>query len=82
MMGDTEKSKDKSSLNPVLPSSNPHISLYCICFTTENFVTIPSVAGGNKEDEKAVYLTPLTYCFLTYYPFISYFLDIISEIAN
>ncbi|EAR90683.1 DENN domain protein (macronuclear) [Tetrahymena thermophila SB210] len=82
MLGDTSQVTDTSQLNPVLLNANPNLSLYFICHTTENFVTVPATPGAGKDEQNAVYLVPITYCFMTYYPFISHFLDIITEIAN
>ncbi|KAL4465724.1 hypothetical protein ABPG72_015125 [Tetrahymena utriculariae] len=82
MLGDTSKVTDRSELNPVLLNANPNLSLYFICHTTENFVTVPATPGAGKDEQDAVYLVPITYCFMSYYPFISHFLDIIAEIAN
>ncbi|KAL4426589.1 hypothetical protein ABPG74_009281 [Tetrahymena malaccensis] len=82
MLGDTSEVTDRSQLNPVLLNANPNLSLYFICHTTENFVTVPAQPGTGKDQQNAVYLVPITYCFMTYYPFISHFLDIITEIAN
>ncbi|KAL4482588.1 hypothetical protein ABPG72_005831 [Tetrahymena utriculariae] len=72
--------------NKLLDMCNPSKLLYGICFKIKDIIEDDS--KGNENTAKTLansqnfWITKRAICFLTYYPFIKFFLDIISSLLN
>ena len=72
--------KSDESFNPqqsfnhkVLNECNPNYNLYCICMISKDFI---SLKNNTRKKKTKVWNTKKIYCFVTYFPFIKFFLDL------
>ncbi len=70
------------NLNVVLLSSNTNLVIFCICIVAYDFVTLKRTNPTTKKQTKEVWVIPKIYCFMTYYPFFKFFLDMITLISS
>ncbi|KAL4433492.1 hypothetical protein ABPG74_002889 [Tetrahymena malaccensis] len=72
--------------NKLLDTCNPSKLLYGICFKIKDIVEDDSKGIENTAKTLAnsqnFWITKRAICFLTYYPFVKFFLDIISSLLN
>ncbi|EAS06158.1 DENN (AEX-3) domain protein (macronuclear) [Tetrahymena thermophila SB210] len=72
--------------NKLLDICNPSKLLYGICFKIKDIVEDDSKGNDNSAKTLAnsqnFWITKRAICFLTYYPFVKFFLDIISSLLN
>lgn len=75
----------------LLETSNPNHFKYCICFLVRDYIAVPASPQTQKNkkngkitaDQDFEYIeTEKVLCFITYYPFIRFFTDIILSILN
>jgi hypothetical protein len=69
---DDEKNQGKNFLS----QCNPQKLKYCICVTTKDYID----GGEEKKNKKHFYTVNNTFCLVTYYPFINFFIEVIGLI--
>lgn len=63
--------------NSLISILNPNKLLYGICFISDDYLEITK-----NKNKREFFLVPRVYCFITYYPFIKLFIDLIVMILS
>ena len=74
------KSKKSKIKNDFLKTCNNELLLYCICYVAKDFIGVKKDAQKQKKYE--FWQTKKVYCFMTYFPFFNFFLDIIVSFLS
>lgn len=70
-------------LPPLLVSVNPNALLYCISVTTKDFLDDENDQEMVKQHlgkDNCFFTVNNTFCIMTYFPFINFWIDLISSI--
>lgn len=75
------KTKKNKIKNEFLKTCNSDLLLYCVCYVAKDFIGVkkdPSSKGKRFD----FWQTKKVYCFMTYFPFVSFFLDVIVSFLS
>lgn len=60
---------------PIVHASNPNHQQYCVYFEWEDYFF-------NSRDKSLLFKCPLAFCFVTYYPFFSFFREVLCHVLS
>lgn len=65
-----------------LKAINPGKLLYCVCLASQDFIGMRQKQGQYRVKKNEVWRYPKVYCFLTYYPCVEFFQELLLSILN
>eukprot|EP01017_Pseudomicrothorax_dubius_P051605 TRINITY_DN9966_c0_g1_i5.p1 TRINITY_DN9966_c0_g1~~TRINITY_DN9966_c0_g1_i5.p1 ORF type:complete len:260 (+),score=41.30 TRINITY_DN9966_c0_g1_i5:65-844(+) len=75
--------RDAGIRDEVLLATNPSLNYYCVCVRTRDYFDLTPEEDRQKGHKaRRVYSHQTVHCFMTYFPFIRLFLDIIVTFLN